>query len=536
MRMRSLSMCSVTYWLGWGVIAVVAYMQFLMGGDGDKNWLLVVAHKVIAGERLYRDILETNPPFIVWLYTIPAGLERMTSISDIYWLVALQLALIGYTLHLCDKVLSFHTLFGQPAQRRWHGLLLAAILILWANSIYFGDREHIFITCVFPYLLRWMPGVDKDALPRRLRLRVGLLAAVGFCIKPHTVIFACAVALIVLWRKKTLQALFVLEHGLIVGGGFVYLLLVWRLYPDYFSLVLPMELATYSAYRNTNASVFLYMPAFLSFVVAFSEFRVRRSSPFHADILYLMALVAAGVGYALANNGWLYTLYPLNSMVLWSVYWMWREYRWLMAHTDSRSLVRWNLRNGVIACGIVMILNIAGALFPYGVMWFSPPSAPSTQGKLLNRLTQIMEERHVTSFGAVPISSYLWPRLVHATHIPFVTRFHHLWMLPRWILAEEEFRKKNGWIITYITDAYVQDLSHNRPQILFVDSSPHFGSTGKAFDVLALLKEAPAFRTAFADYRFAERVDYCDEEDVMWQQKLQSICRYDVYERIKDGP
>ena len=35
--------------------------------NGDAHWILTMAGRLLTGEHLYRDILEINPPLIVWL-------------------------------------------------------------------------------------------------------------------------------------------------------------------------------------------------------------------------------------------------------------------------------------------------------------------------------------------------------------------------------------------------------------------------------------------------------------------------------------
>src|SRR5664279_576170 len=40
----------------------------------DVAWLLYVARKWLGGQRLYEDLVEVNPPLIVWIYAVPAAL------------------------------------------------------------------------------------------------------------------------------------------------------------------------------------------------------------------------------------------------------------------------------------------------------------------------------------------------------------------------------------------------------------------------------------------------------------------------------
>src|SRR5260370_3094688 len=40
----------------------------------DVAWLLYVARKWLGGQRLYEDLVEVNPPLIIWIYAVPAWL------------------------------------------------------------------------------------------------------------------------------------------------------------------------------------------------------------------------------------------------------------------------------------------------------------------------------------------------------------------------------------------------------------------------------------------------------------------------------
>src|SRR3990170_6008744 len=58
--------------LAWAITALVVaaaiLQQSLIGLDTDVSWLITVGERVLAGERLYVDIFEVNPPASVWIY------------------------------------------------------------------------------------------------------------------------------------------------------------------------------------------------------------------------------------------------------------------------------------------------------------------------------------------------------------------------------------------------------------------------------------------------------------------------------------
>ena len=51
------------------VVTVLSVLLNLRLGTGtDVTWIITIIERMLAGDRLYSDIMEVNPPFSVWLY------------------------------------------------------------------------------------------------------------------------------------------------------------------------------------------------------------------------------------------------------------------------------------------------------------------------------------------------------------------------------------------------------------------------------------------------------------------------------------
>jgi hypothetical protein len=53
------------------LFAVAMALRYVVAANTDVSWLLIGGERVLDGERLYADILKTNPPMSVLVY-IPA--------------------------------------------------------------------------------------------------------------------------------------------------------------------------------------------------------------------------------------------------------------------------------------------------------------------------------------------------------------------------------------------------------------------------------------------------------------------------------
>jgi hypothetical protein len=97
-------------------------------------------------------------------------------------------------------------------------------------------------------------------------------------------------------------------------------------------------------------------------------------------------------------------------------------------------------------------------------------------------------------------------------------------MMPAVITGKERFTVMNAWIPAYVAAALANDLSHNIPDIVFVDTSPEFYTTGTHIDLIAYFSAYPKFRDAWQEYSLLKTVDFCATT-----QKKE--CRYAVYKR-----
>ena len=68
-----------------GVVGTVLFAAVRSPLRDDVAWLLYVAGQWLGGQRLYVDLIEVNPPLIVWISALPAavadwwGLTRRAS-------------------------------------------------------------------------------------------------------------------------------------------------------------------------------------------------------------------------------------------------------------------------------------------------------------------------------------------------------------------------------------------------------------------------------------------------------------------------
>jgi hypothetical protein len=308
--------------------------------------------------------------------------------------------------------------------------------------------------------------------------------------------------------------------------------------PDYLQIVLPLALATYRHYKNMLHGYQLnFILAALPTAAVLIDFRFRNRSPFRADIYYLLALIAGGYLYVLANNGWGYTYYPLLVFVGCLLAWTYMEYRYIRYHNIAPKSIKlaisgmrgaWISFIGLMLVGTYSMLNIQMQIYYHGY--------PANDHALLKELGAELEaDPPAHSFLMLTDYFTLWVNLAYLHHIPYTSRFNHLWMAPALFPPPQgnepvnvEKEVKRNWIWRYLVTAEAEDLTAGKPDIVFVDVSPNARGFGnRYFDVLNLLKTGAAFSKAWKTYAYIKTVDHCEPRS----KNMQTGCRFDIYRR-----
>lgn len=503
--------------------------------ESDKNWILYWASLTLDGKQLYTQALSVLPPMIFWIYSIPVALSRLTGIADQHLLMLLGAVMIFFTCRLCIGLLGEHPVFKDNARRK-HQVLLLLIMtfVAWFDSQSFMDREHIFFVLSFPYMLRMCPGLFAATLPTRQRVQVAALCGIGLCIKPHLLLLFLAIQAAVMLSRRSLSILFSLENVIIYAMGAAYLLVVIVCYPAYFTLVLPMAAATYTGVTDTAQKVNFALSTCFIFVLSFVHFRWRRKSPYRADIYYFLALCGAWLAYAIINNGWYYTWAPLGALILFITGWVVWENNYFKEQAGDDTKLKRDIFWGQIACWINMVWNSFVPVM-FSITLFSMGCHEICHK--VQVLSNGVKHMQVKNFGAISIEFAIWADVARKTGAKWDTRINHLWMLPA-ILKAPDGEHHFDSVMKYIEQSYAEDLTQNRPDIVFVDDTYKFYDVEKDVNLVTLLSADKAFADAWSNYEYITSVNRCPasrpqaDKPITYDRKN---CKYDVFRR-KDLP
>lgn len=277
----------------------------------DLAFYLYAAARVLDGAVLYRDIVEINPPLIIWLNVPAVLLARLLSISDILAYRLIVSLVIGVMLVLCHRIASRIRYQGATLGTPYLILLLALALFPLARDD-FGQREHLVLALLLPYLLLAAARLHGTPGPATEALAVGMLAGVGLCLKPHFLIAWLAIE-----GFRRAQAggdrwgVTPELVGTLLSVG-CYLATVIGFTPGYFEVVAILGPAYTRFMRRSFLDVTIMAPAAPLVLFALLAFVARRRSagPTATCSLLAAAMVGAYASAALQHKGFTYHYSP----------------------------------------------------------------------------------------------------------------------------------------------------------------------------------------------------------------------------------
>ena len=244
---------------------------------GDQTWLLFAARRTMdLGSFAFEDLVEANPPLIVWLSSLPVALGRSLGIS-------LQAALQGCLVVLAAVTIAWSTiLVRRIGGARFAGwfvpvLLFATLIYPW---VHYGQREHIMLFFVMPYLVIAAGRMEGISPSIAGGVAAGLLAALGFLLKPHNLVVVLAIEALLLARTRDLRTMVRPEMVAMVATGLAYPMAILLWAPDYVFKILPLLLSTYHDYHRAELwELILPMRGLKMALVALLWLALRRRLP-----------------------------------------------------------------------------------------------------------------------------------------------------------------------------------------------------------------------------------------------------------------
>jgi hypothetical protein len=464
------------------VLGMVLFTMLRSPLKDDIAWLLYVARRWLAGRELYVDVVEINPPLIVWISAIPMRLASMLGIDARYTAIpGFAAAVLGCAWWTASLLHGSGKLFEDRVP------IFAAIgtvlLVVPAGDL--GQREHLLVAAILPYLVLFARSLDGERPGFRVSLIAGVLAGLGCALKPrYAGVFVVLEGLALLrglspFRTKSLAA----GATLIVYAGLVALFC-----PAYLRRAVPLALALYGAtdvpLRHLLADSLRLM--FGQAVALFLWWNHRRRVPEGNLMLTLVVFaVTSTVICFMDGKDWFYHRLPATVATVLALL------CWAASVVVHRRTPKGGALLPVVLTGIAFVVFLVVAfqrLEPQMALAVEPEQTT------VAKLEQIIRKQKARTYIAFSEWIALGFPVVNNTGVAWASRFDSMWALKGelWRARFDAAAAKEWPIRRWVAHDFIMGC----PDIAVVDTRE-----GVVNYVGVLSASDPAFARAWSRYR-----------------------------------
>lgn len=445
----------------------------------DVTWLVYCAQKWLAGGTPFTvDFEELNPPFNVALYLPLAWLVNHSpfpggaTVSAGVWGI-MMLFYLGIR-HL----LNVQTHHNPPLEndRAHRILIMVAVALFLVPLAQIGQREQFVLAFTLPYLLAAAGRADGQRLPLKTQVFLGLLAGLGFIIKPYALIVPLLVEGVMARKQRRFWALF--NPTSLAIGAVCLLYGVWIVvaFPAYIAFYVPLVTEAYPAFGKnigrlppTLFSMVVFVPVIAGLVLEFIRKKTLR--PHHH------VWIAACLGFVflvlMQGKFFLYHSYPFLGV----------------AFVCLATLKKIPMRYGLLT--FVLITGFTVSHTPF-INYFRWQIFANEAGETLKADTSARSILMLSPYyGFLPVS--LLDKndpMIYASR--YQVTWFALWMMDFDKNPAQHAPKTLGYKNHFLS-AMGEDIRHYRPQIIFLDRD-------KDESLLRELMKNPDFRAEWETF------------------------------------
>ncbi len=469
--------------IGIATITLLAlWLQLPAFLNHDVAWILYGTRQMIDGATFGRDIIEPNPP-LAWYLSMPSTWVAMRLGLPVA--AAFQWAVAAAAV---TALLAFHRINirgrGHEPGFALPTLTIALFILVFPNRD-FGQREHLLLIAILPYLALVARRCERGAVAPLAAALIGIAAGAGLALKPYFLAVPLLVeASAMLITRRWLFPLRI-ETITMAAFGLIYALSLFSLDHNYVSEVVPLAQGIYWSFNLPLANVATMVAVPLTVTVAIVALGRR-----DGDALPLI-LAAAVAGLALAclaqQKGYSYHRFPVWAGTA-------------LAIAAVAAVARDARRR--IAYAVLVILLFAGAA--HTVLWWQENRADGGRTAEIQRLVAAVD-RHAGGDRFLAFAVHPYPGFPTAlyTDASWSSRTNSQWFLPA--VAQLRRSGDNPMILAdaeqHARAFALHDLSQN-PALVLVDTDSRRHTRGPAdFDFLDFYREDPRFAALWSDYR-----------------------------------
>ncbi len=485
--------------------------------NGDTAWLLIAARRFLQGDSYTSGFFENNPPLSIWVHAPPVLLTMLTGIPLWYAAPVFFTLLIAASLYLSCRILEQWDFFDDaPRRALLFGFITGATIV---PSVSFGERDHLILLGVMPFVLAQLSLTWNLLLPKKLRWVAFIFGAVLILLKPHFGIVPVALLLHRMVKHKKIFGIFKDRDFVVLAGTtLVYAGAIFYFTPDYITTVLPVALKTYIGGKNMTIAVpeLALNFSLIAIFLALEYFSPQQKGDAREITLalFVIALLCL-IPYAVQMKGFYYHLLPALGFFYAGLGIFMQGYTAQYVRPER-------------------LKNIATIALIFGMAYGTKPlllNYPTHNDYLRLPLAASLKEQcaQPCTFFAFHDNIEIMPQTALYTGSTYASRFPSLWFLPA-LYTKKNMTDDEQKVLKHQFAGYLaQDLNRYQPSVLYLALNLQF-EADVPFDLVKYFSDDADFKKVMKKYRKSgtlemNRRDYLRGTALDRDEKL----TYDIY-------
>lgn len=473
----------------WAVLLALFAIQIAFRSTYEMNhdaaWYLYVAQGLAQGKAMYRDFMEVNPPLAAWETLPVAWIANGTGLSMALVFNAMMFALTAGSVALAGRYLARLSGFTPPLLRLALVLCAAALLFFPGGS--FGEREHILSILVLPWLLMRAARAEGARFGVVEAVQIGIVAALGFCLKPHTLLAPLAVEVALALVRRNVRGIFSAENWAAGLTAVFYVVAIKLFTPEFFTVMLPLALRAYVPFIGLDRVTILLggLGAAGTLVLSAMLYRLSGGGSRALVAAFLAAAVGFLAAYYLQAKGFSYQMLPALVFAALSGLAILPQ----RASDAAPPKLRRNL--AVPLAAVLVAANVHGQSYLY-------------LGRIIDDLVAKVRPGATSVFVATTNLSLGFPAVTRGGYT-WGSRFPAQWLAPYVSTVWQSGDLPPDDIAIQALSWNVTDLINTRPDIVFVDTANDQAYVpGGTFDYIGFWSLDPRFAAFWQDYELRQ--------------------------------
>ena len=493
------------WWMPFIALSICAYfihINFYLHKD-----LAIITHtaaQILQGQTYAHHIFEPNPPLIFYLHAIPVLISSITGIKLIYVFRLAIIGLIAISLRYDRACLKYFLFTSAPKKIENDHLLnkmsfAIAFVLLFLPANAFGQREHIYFILTLPYVLLALCRLNQDSIPFHIALVIGIMAGIGFSIKPFFLSTLLVLEGWLIYKERRLWVCLRIEMVITLTIIILYGIGIAVFYPAYITKVLPLWTPYYRGITHSliillTAPLFLWCcsPILLSFYDEPNEPYLPLQQ------VFIVGIVGSLISHLIPQVNWYYHILPAVSFAC----------LYFAVKIKKTHFLDCRLSNRIVT----MLINA----FITGVIFFLP-----IQNSLIRTIDEIKyfhssnpEKKIISLFENNPKhNSYMFLSMTHNlcrleyySTAPYVGSISScIWEYLRLGKYTDSFKARQRSLgLKIITE----DIHTHQPEFIIIDSASALNYLKQSINYPLEYSKSPSFRSEWSHYTYLSNIDH----------------------------